>query len=259
MFIANTNSGCCDECRNNDGKVFDVAKMTIGDNAPPIHPHCRCATAPYEDSTEYEAWLDYLDKGGKTEEWNFWKREEWEESKPKYTYRNTIINKVLVESADYRRKIDNISDNVKVNRSIWKNAKEILHHRTGTKYEDLAYIDIATGKAIINKAFDKENNARPNAKMDEMLDSAKPYTVIGIHNHPSSTAPSISDLIVCMNRKYCFGVVLCHDGKIYKYSVDSDRFNEPMAYAALDKLNEEGYNAKIKKMFEDAGIKMEVL
>lgn len=259
MFIANTNSGCCDECRNNDGKVFDVAKMTIGDNAPPIHPHCRCATAPYEDSAEYEAWLDYLDKGGKTEEWNFWKREEWEESKPKYTYRNTIINKVLVESADYRRKIDNISDNVKVNRSIWKNAKEILHHRTGTKYEDLAYIDIITGKAIINKAFDKENNARPNAKMDEMLDSAKPYTVIGIHNHPSSTAPSISDLIVCMNRKYCFGVVLCHDGKIYKYSVDSDRFNEPMAYAALDKLNEEGYNAKIKKMFEDAGIKMEVL
>ena len=41
-----------------------------GTNAPPMHPHCRCGTAAYEDSEEYEAWLDYLDGGGSTDEYN---------------------------------------------------------------------------------------------------------------------------------------------------------------------------------------------
>ena len=40
-----------------------------GTNAAPMHPRCRCSVAAYEDSGEYEAWLDFLDKGGTTEEW----------------------------------------------------------------------------------------------------------------------------------------------------------------------------------------------
>lgn len=42
----------------------------LGKNAPPLHPHCRCSTAAWEDSKEYEEWLDFLDKGGTTAEWN---------------------------------------------------------------------------------------------------------------------------------------------------------------------------------------------
>lgn len=67
-FIANSN--CCDICKSLDGKHFKVAKMMPGENAAPMHPHCRCSTAAYEDSEEYEAWLDHLDKGGTTEEFN---------------------------------------------------------------------------------------------------------------------------------------------------------------------------------------------
>ena len=52
-----------------------VEKMMPGENAPPMHPHCRCSTAAYEDSDEYEAWLDYLDQGGTTAEWNSMKKE----------------------------------------------------------------------------------------------------------------------------------------------------------------------------------------
>lgn len=64
------NGGCCSVCEALRGKHFKVAKMMPGENAPPMHPHCRCSTAAYEDSDEYEAWLDYLTKGGTTEEWN---------------------------------------------------------------------------------------------------------------------------------------------------------------------------------------------
>ena len=61
---------CCDICAAINGKHFKVKDMMPGENAPPMHPHCRCSTAAYEDSDDYEAWLDFLDKGGTTEEYN---------------------------------------------------------------------------------------------------------------------------------------------------------------------------------------------
>lgn len=61
---------CCDICAEINGKHFKVKDMMPGENAPPMHPHCRCSTAAYEDSDEYEDWLDFLSKGGTTEEYN---------------------------------------------------------------------------------------------------------------------------------------------------------------------------------------------
>lgn len=63
------NSGCCDICKGLNGKHFSVEKMMPGENAPPMHPHCRCSTAAWEDSKEYDEWLNFLDKGGTTAEW----------------------------------------------------------------------------------------------------------------------------------------------------------------------------------------------
>lgn len=66
-FIANAD--CCDICKEKDGKHFKVKDMMPGENAAPMHPHCRCSVAAYSDDAEYEAWLDYLANGGTTEEW----------------------------------------------------------------------------------------------------------------------------------------------------------------------------------------------
>lgn len=68
MFIAN--SRCCTDCRKLNGKTFRVKDMMPGDNAAPLHPNCRCSVAAHEDSAEYEAWLDYLSKGGTSKDWN---------------------------------------------------------------------------------------------------------------------------------------------------------------------------------------------
>lgn len=64
------NGGCCPICEGIKNKHFDVEKMMPGENAPPMHPNCRCSTAAYEDSEDYNAWLDHLANGGTTEEWN---------------------------------------------------------------------------------------------------------------------------------------------------------------------------------------------
>lgn len=70
----------CPICRVLDGKHFKVSKMMSGTNAPPMHPNCRCSVAAYEDSEDYEDWLDFLSKGGTTEEWNKMKNKEKNES-----------------------------------------------------------------------------------------------------------------------------------------------------------------------------------
>ena len=64
------NGGCCPICEGIKNKHFDVEDMMPGENAPPMHPNCRCSTAAYMDSEEYEDWLDYLAGGGTTAEWN---------------------------------------------------------------------------------------------------------------------------------------------------------------------------------------------
>ena len=68
-YIACGKVDVCNVCKVLDGKHFKVKDMMPGENAPPMHPSCHCSVAAWEDNEEYEAWLDYLDSGGTTEEW----------------------------------------------------------------------------------------------------------------------------------------------------------------------------------------------
>ncbi|MDD6205010.1 MAG: hypothetical protein PUC05_08475, partial [Firmicutes bacterium] len=76
--------------------------MMPGENAAPIHPNCRCSVAAWENDAEYEAWLDYLDKGGTTAEWNTTGKAERESKKQHLTdvYRR---NKIESQNIDNRR------------------------------------------------------------------------------------------------------------------------------------------------------------
>ena len=60
----------CSECKPRNGKHFNVDKMTPGDNAPPMHPLCRCSTAAYIDDKSYDEWLEgYKDHGLSYADW----------------------------------------------------------------------------------------------------------------------------------------------------------------------------------------------
>lgn len=73
IFLANkhpSKEGTCDICRGLASREkFAVADMMPGDNAPPVHPHCRCSTAPYVNRRELDEILDYVDQGGTYEDW----------------------------------------------------------------------------------------------------------------------------------------------------------------------------------------------
>lgn len=107
------NSGCCPICDGLSGKHFDVKKMMPGTNAPPMHPNCRCSTAAYEDSKDYEAWLDYLANGGSTEEWNKLSAKEKKATTKKTTKKaskKTVPEKPVAENGESKLDLKNFPD-----------------------------------------------------------------------------------------------------------------------------------------------------
>lgn len=46
-YVAALDEVTCDTCGAMDGQHFPMAQYTIGEFVPPLHPWCRCTTAPY--------------------------------------------------------------------------------------------------------------------------------------------------------------------------------------------------------------------
>lgn len=70
----------CEICSPLDGKHFKVKQMRVGENAPPMHPNCRCSTAP---------WIDRSVNG-----------QELEENRFSFENQNGIIIKEIESEAD---------------------------------------------------------------------------------------------------------------------------------------------------------------
>lgn len=247
----------CEACRALNEKHFDIDKMMPGENAPPMHPNCRCSVAAYMDNEAYEEWINsYQEHGLNFEDWKA--SRESEESKKKYKYADTVVKKSLLTSSEYRKKFNQVSGSSKVNRRAWDISKDMLSHRSGTRFEDLAFINVVNGQYAVNKDYDVESKAKMNKPMKQLLEESGPGTIIAIHNHPGSSVPSLADLMTCVKRGYNFGLVACHDGKVYKYWVDKNKFNSVNAGFALDRMEMQGYDKEVRTWLEQAGVYLEV-
>ncbi len=57
----------CKVCKAINGKHFRTEDMMPGENAPPMHPNCRCSTAAYMDREEFERWLSKKEENSNLE------------------------------------------------------------------------------------------------------------------------------------------------------------------------------------------------
>lgn len=186
---------------------------------------------------------------------------QWRERSTKGRVKETVMNRPVVESAEYRRRVDTLSEENVVKKSIWREMTSCIRHRSGTKYEDLIFINSKTGKIKKSTNFEKASTAAPTKGMRKMVNDADDNTIIAIHNHPGSTVPSWNDIVVAKQRKYKYGLIACHDGTIFKYQITGN-INEPFYISAVAKLDRKGYNENNLKEFcqnvRDAGVEMEV-
>lgn len=173
------------------------------------------------------------------------------------------VDKAAVGSNAYKKNLYNSLDETpKIKRSVRDSIGKIYKHRSGTDNEDLYFINSSTGSVKTSTRGTEPGACAPTKPMKKMLANAEEGTIIGIHNHPRNSAPSLPDIMAAARRKYKYGIVACHDGTLYKYKVTGE-VNERMAESLLALYERREYSVYDKsilsKMHKDAGFDMEVI
>ena len=88
-----------------------------------------------------------------------------ENSKPKITDANTVVDRKIIDSSDYRRIFNNLGESPKVTRSIFQEVKKMLTHRSGGYFEDLSFVDSMTGKFLTRSDYNHERQCLPSKAM----------------------------------------------------------------------------------------------
>lgn len=244
-FIAN--GDCCDICKDLDGDIFKVAKMMPGENAPPMHPHCRCSTAAHSDRKEYEEWLDYLSKGGTTEEYNKQKSVSsmMQAQDIKITNKQMknayLVNRMLVNSKEYHDKFESLPLSKNTQQSAYYESKVILEHRDGTYFEDVTAIDSKTGKFIVtNNTYEKPFKSAMTKEEYSKVTNHEGKVVI-IHNHAEGTRLSKTDIFTAFATENAdVSIAIGHNGSVH-YIYDINREID------IDKIYKEVYNYSLEE------------
>lgn len=154
--------------------------------------------------------------------------------------KNTIIDYNYIRSNRYRKKFDYISNDKKLNKLLYKIAKKMLLHRSGTEYEDMYWIDLINGK-IVCKITDSKYKKKIlyTTTIKKMI--KKSENLLTIHTHPDSFPPSIDDINSNYDHNYEIGIVICHDGRVYMYSAE-ERINVNYYKLTVEDYLKNGYN-----------------
>ena len=154
--------------------------------------------------------------------------------------KNTIIDYNYISSNRYRKKFDYISNDKKLNKLLYKIAKKMLLHRSGTEYEDMYWIDLINGK-IVCKITDSKYKEKIlyTTTIKKMI--KKSENLLTIHTHPDSFPPSIDDINSNYDHNYEIGIVICHDGRVYMYSAE-ERINVNYYKLTVEDYLKNGYN-----------------
>jgi hypothetical protein len=132
--------------------------------------------------------------------------------------KSTAIDHNYIDSGEYRRKFDNITDNKELNRNLYLSAKKMLNHRTGTDFEDMYWFDGDNGKEFASKT-DMKTPSVVKYSPDYMKKFQDIKNKVTIHNHPRSMPPSIGDFQSAFDNGYSNGVIAAHDGSVYTYKI----------------------------------------
>ena len=204
----------CSHCMALNEKHFPVKDMMPGENAPPIHPNCRCSTAAYVDREAIEREV-------------FGGQDVQERERLQKEYSNAVQTQLL-NAPGFVDKFKGITGNDAVDNSIYECATKMLRHRNGTNYEDLYLIDANTGEVIHSlTTCDLEHGVDYDQRTLSAIKEAKKNNrqIIAVHNHPSGLPPSLDDGVSAFKNGYEQGVAVGHNLEVYRYTKTNNAYS----------------------------------
>lgn len=182
-YIACSLKDVCPLCKEMDGKTFKLKDMEIGENAPPMHPNCHCALAPYSDKGVYYEWLDGLANGEHSLRFD-----EWKEKQALHENKKGPIT-VITESAINRVPL------MKLARLTEKEAKKLQAiHKRLLEESRVHNQSNEVGYKMTPDFKPKETKYGSDDKLIFSSVSISPKTYVA-HNHPRNNSYSINDLL----------------------------------------------------------------
>lgn len=255
QYDAIRRNGWRDICDDLDGQTFLWSERRPGINFPPMHAWCHCTATPYV--SDWNAWMDrYVQRHGGGQAEKVGNRLSTERGSYSFEFKRIGTNDVdlkYIDSPAYRRKFSRITNNSAVNEALREYAKAMLTHRRGTDGEDVYIIDSKTAKLLLRKNSG-ENEMEVSITEGELSDIRKRQkgSIIGIHNHPSNVYPTGSDFAAAGYRRYEFGIVVTHDGRVFKYTAGKKPFLASLFDNRVDKYTDRPYNLSIEEAHKRA-------
>ena len=138
--------------------------------------------------------------------------------------KSTLINSAYINSGAYKRKIDILTPDAKFSRNIYIKVKEMLIHRSGTLYEDMAWFS-SSGEFITEVTdMDTREGLDDSDRIRKIIYPESVKRVIkrrndlwAFHTHPGSLPPSPADFQSSFTEGFERSFVICHNGTIYEY------------------------------------------
>ena len=129
------------------------------------------------------------------------------------------VNFSLVNSKAYHDKFTGLSPHRAVNEALYKQATKMLEHRSGTEYEDIVMLDSRTGVLLMaNATASGANKFRAGLTYEQSVllrELNRSFEIL--HNHPSSTLPSMADIAGLFDRRLAVAsTIVGHDGTVYR-------------------------------------------
>lgn len=235
-IVVSVDEKTCEVCGEMDGKHFPLSKAD--GLTPPFHPNCRCTTVPYFDDEftkgesraargkdgktyyvpadmKYEEWKKTFVDGGKSSLKEISESGITNKRTPKQD--EYKINREVIDSNEYKKKFNGITNKPKVDKAIHKYAKAALYHRDGTNREDLYILSSSTGDILGKNITSTESFGVPVNDSVRKAILNHQGDLIGMHTHFDDTPPTGSDFETAFKRRYNLGVVANATGDIYLY------------------------------------------
>lgn len=141
-----------------------------------------------------------------------------------------VINRDYIRKDDFKNDCLNIvpanpklcEGICKLGRKILKRRKNYIEDNIRDAKEEIHILNI-NGKEIVRPEINPEKLLDNEAKFNKEQDAKalefknKRYSYYVIHNHPTNSPPSLNDFIHILKYGYTFGIIICHNGDIYKY------------------------------------------
>lgn len=171
---------------------------------------------------------------------------------------STIISP-KIQTQEYANKMKLLGENEKITSIMTFQSRKTLYRRNGTLKEDLIFINPNNNECLSQRRYNVDEKCVPTEEMKKMvLDN--PRTIIAIHNHPRNMLPSYDDLENAQRYKY--GVIICHNGDIIKYTV-LDNANIDFADMILNDMQDDFLDLEKRNkyidMLKDGKVILEVI